>query len=158
MKARFIRFTIAVTVAVAIYPPCAHAFSDDTTRDLVAIGSPIRPAPVDPAIAHALQQISPQQIQHTIETLVDFHTRNTLSSMTKDLPSGQGASAAADWIESEFKRYSDACGGCLEVTRHLYRKSTKPYPTAHHHYQHLRNSARIRSHAVEAHGSGYRPL
>ena len=123
MKVCVIRFTIAVTVAVAIYPSSAHAFSDDTGRDLVAIGSPIRPAPADPAIAHALQQISPQQIQHTIETLVGFHTRNTLSSMTKDLPSGQGVSAAADWIESEFKRYSDACGGCLEVRRDTFTES-----------------------------------
>lgn len=132
MKARFTRFMLAVTIAATISLPRAHAFSNETTRDLDAIGSPIRPAPVDPAIAHALQQISPQQIQHIIETLVGFHTRNTLSSMTTDLPTGQGINAAADWIESEFKRYSDACGGCLEVRRDTFTESPQsriPQPT-----------------------------
>jgi hypothetical protein len=106
--------------------------SDAGTRDLDAIGAPIRPAPADPAIAHILQQISPQQIQHIIETLVGFRTRNTLSSMETDLPAGQGVSAAADWIESEFKRYSDACGGCLEVKRDTFTESPQsriPKPT-----------------------------
>jgi Peptidase family M28 len=132
MKARLQQLMMVVAIAAAICVSCAHAFSDDTTRDLDATGSPIRPAPIDPAIAHALQQISPQQIQHTIETLVGFHTRNTLSSMTKDLPAGQGASAAADWIESEFKRYSAACGGCLEVRRDTFTESPQsriPQPT-----------------------------
>src|SRR5277367_4595342 len=132
MNARFMQLTIAVTVAATLSVPGAYALSDDTTRDLVATGSPIHPAPADPAIAHALQQISPQQIQHIIETLVGFHTRNTLSSMTKDLPAGQGVSAAADWIESEFKRYSDACGGCLEVRRDTFTESPQsriPQPT-----------------------------
>ncbi len=132
MKAGFKHLTIALAIAAALAMQSAYALSDDTTRDLVATGSPIRPAPADPAIAHALQQISPQQIQHTIETLVGFHTRNTLSSMTKDLPAGQGVSAAADWIESEFKRYSDACGGCLEVRRDTFTESPQgrvPQPT-----------------------------
>src|SRR6202000_217688 len=67
-----------------------------------------------------------------IETLVSFHTRNTLSSVEKDLPAGQGVSAAADWIDSEFKRYSDACGGCLEVRRDTFTESPQsriPLPT-----------------------------
>jgi len=132
MKVCLTRFMLAVVLATAVSGPRAHALSDDTTRDLVATGSPIRTPPADPAIVHALQQISPQQIQHTIETLVGFHTRNTLSSMTTDLPAGQGINAAADWIESEFKRYSNACGGCLEVRRDTFTESPQsriPQPT-----------------------------
>jgi len=78
---------------------------------------PIAPAPADPAIAAALQQVSPQNIQATIEKLVTFKNRSTLSSMDTDLPPGTGVTAAADWIYSEFQRYSQACGGCLEVKR-----------------------------------------
>jgi Peptidase family M28 len=68
----------------------------------------------DPQIAAALREVSPQRIQQTIETLVGFGTRQTLSS---DMPAsgGKGASAAAAWIQSEFERYSKECGGCLEV-------------------------------------------
>ncbi len=68
----------------------------------------------DPQIAAALGDISAQRIQQTIEKLVSFGTRQTLSS---DMPasSGKGVSAAAAWIQSEFERYSKDCGGCLEV-------------------------------------------
>jgi Peptidase family M28 len=68
----------------------------------------------DPQIAAALREVSPQRIQQTVEKLVGFGTRQTLSS---DMPAsgGKGASAAAAWIQSEFERYSKDCGGCLEV-------------------------------------------
>ncbi|HEY1995062.1 MAG TPA: M28 family peptidase, partial [Edaphobacter sp.] len=81
------------------------------------VGQPVTTAPADPAIAAALQQVSPDNIKATITKLVSFKNRSTLSSMETDLPPGTGINAAADWIESEFKRYSDACGGCLEVKR-----------------------------------------
>src|SRR5271169_5603075 len=68
----------------------------------------------DPQIAAAVRDVSAAQIQQTIEKLVSFGTRQTLSS---DMPasSGKGAGAAAAWIQSEFERYSKECGGCLEV-------------------------------------------
>lgn len=72
---------------------------------------------IDPQIAAALTSISPQNIHRDIATLVAFGTRNTLSSMTKDLPPGQGILPAADWIEAQYKAISTACGGCLEVKR-----------------------------------------
>jgi hypothetical protein len=70
--------------------------------------------PADPQIASALHKVSSQRIQQTIEKLVSFQTRHTLSS---DVPasSGKGINAAAEWIKSEFESYSKACGGCLEV-------------------------------------------
>ena len=87
------------------------------TQPTAPAGQPITPAPADPAIAAALQQVSPDNIKATITKLVSFKNRSTLSSMDTDLPPGTGINAAADWIESEFKRYSEACGGCLEVKR-----------------------------------------
>jgi hypothetical protein len=68
----------------------------------------------DPQITAALREVSPARIQQTIEKLVSFSTRQTLSS---DMPAsgGKGATAAAEWIKSEFERYSKECGGCLEV-------------------------------------------
>ncbi len=71
----------------------------------------------DPQIAAALNAISPDTIQADIAKLVSFGTRNTLSSMSTDLPAGQGILPAADWIEGEYRRISAACGGCLEVKR-----------------------------------------
>lgn len=89
-------------------------------------GKPITAPPADPAIAKALTQISAQHIQATIEKLVTFKNRSTLSSVDTDLPPGTGISAAADWIESEFKRYSAECGGCLEVKRDDFTEPGAP--------------------------------
>lgn len=71
-------------------------------------------APPDPHIAQALREVSPARIQQTIEKLVSFHTRQTLSS---DMPptNAEGINAAADWIQGELQRYSSQCGDCLEV-------------------------------------------
>ena len=74
----------------------------------------ISPATPDPQIAAALKDVSPERIQQSIEKLVSFKTRQTLSS---DMPasSGKGATTAAEWIRGEFERYAKECGGCLEV-------------------------------------------
>lgn len=102
-----------------------------SVRDLDTAGEAAQPAPKDEAIGRALRQVSAKQVEHTIETLVSFHTRSTLSSM-EHLPKGQGINAAADWIESELKRYSQACHGCLEVKRDTFTQSPAeriPRPT-----------------------------
>ena len=88
--------------------------------DYALHATPVGPAPVDPAIARALATIKPHQIQETIQTLVGFGTRSTLSSMETDLPPGQGINAAADWIAGQFEAISHECGGCLEVKRDTF--------------------------------------
>src|SRR5262245_52010498 len=108
--------------ALALIACVVHqsAYPVASTRDLEMAGAPVRSAKPDAAIAKALGTISASEIEHTIRALVAFHTRNTLSSIEKDLPAGQGINAAADWVEAEFKRYSAQCGGCLEVKRDTY--------------------------------------
>jgi len=70
----------------------------------------------DPQIANALRQISPERIQSNIEKLVHFQTRSTISAQdAESIAAGKGIGAAREWIKSEFERYSQQCGGCLEV-------------------------------------------
>jgi hypothetical protein len=70
----------------------------------------------DPRIAAALQQVSAARIQANIEKLVSFGTRSTLSAQDPaSLAAGRGIGAAREWIRAEFERYSNDCGGCLEV-------------------------------------------
>src|SRR6185437_4707818 len=62
-----------------------------------------------------------------IEKLVSFGTRNTISINNPDAAtSGKGIVAAYEWIKSEFQRYSDACGGCLEVNTDVIQRGTDP--------------------------------
>ncbi|GAB5500891.1 MAG: M20/M25/M40 family metallo-hydrolase [Pseudohongiellaceae bacterium] len=56
--------------------------------------------------------VSAERIRADVETLVSFDTRHTLSETQSDV---RGIGAARRWIEAEFNRISDACGGCLEV-------------------------------------------
>ena len=127
------RSWLAVLIPLVMALPLpSPILAKDSPHDLSAVGTPLQVAPADPAIAHALAQISARHIQDTIETLVGFRTRHTLSSMITDLPKGQGANAAADWIEAEFKRYAEACGGCLEVKRDAFTEGPEervPAPT-----------------------------
>jgi hypothetical protein len=91
-----------------------------TEPDYQLHASPVAAAPTDPAIAQALAQVSDARIRQTIEKLVSFTTRATLSSMETDLPPGTGATAAADWIFGQFEEISKGCGGCLEVKRDTF--------------------------------------
>ena len=111
---------LGITGLLFLTVMAAYASSDDGNRDLDAKGNMILPGPADRQITDALAGITAPQVEHTIATLVTFHNRSTISSMDTDLPKGQGASAAADWIESELKRYSTECGGCLEVKRDTF--------------------------------------
>jgi hypothetical protein len=82
---------------------------------LIALSQESVPIP-DPQIAAALQQVSAKRIQNTIETLVSFQTRSTLSAQDPaSIAAGHGVGAAREWIKSEFDRYSRDCGGCLEA-------------------------------------------
>jgi hypothetical protein len=113
--AHFSSLTIGATLLTA---GLLHAQQPAPNAQLSSpVGQPVTVAPADPAIAAALQQVSPDNIKAIVTKLVSFKNRSTLSSMETDLPPGTGINAAADWIESEFKRYSEACGGCLEVKR-----------------------------------------
>jgi hypothetical protein len=83
---------------------------------------------VDPAIQNVLAQVSARQIRRTIEKSAGFHNRSTLSSISNDLPAGQGVTAAADWIAAQFVDYSADCGGCLEVKRDTFTQDAEPPP------------------------------
>src|SRR5207248_10722814 len=77
---------------------------------------PLPKLPADPKITAALKEISPHQIQATIEKLVSFGTRLTLSAQDPaSIAAGHGIGAAREWIKSQFESYSRDCGGCLEV-------------------------------------------
>jgi hypothetical protein len=96
-------WTTTILLCVAIHSAAQSTQSEPTVT-------------ADPKIAAALQQISVQQIQANIEKLVSFGTRLTLSAQDPaSITTGHGIGAAREWIKSEFERYSQDCGGCLEV-------------------------------------------
>lgn len=80
----------------------------------------------DSAIAQAIREVSPAQIQQTIAKLASFGTRHTLSVNNPGAAtSDQGIVAARNWIKSEFERYSALCNGCLEVKTDTFIQQPK---------------------------------
>jgi len=59
-----------------------------------------------------VREVSAKNIKATIEKLVSFGTRNTLSDTLSDT---RGIGAARRWIKSEFERYAQASGGRMTV-------------------------------------------
>jgi hypothetical protein len=70
----------------------------------------------DARVMAALKDVYATRIEATIDKLVGFGTRSTLSAQDPaSIKAGRGIGAAREWIKSEFERYSKGCGGCLEV-------------------------------------------
>lgn len=70
----------------------------------------------DARIAKTIQDVSADRIRQTIDKLVSFGTRSTISAQdAESIKVGKGIGAAREWIKAEFERYSKDCGGCLEV-------------------------------------------
>jgi hypothetical protein len=121
--------TCAVFTCAAIFTTGAVAASAaDVPAHGKNVGQLIAIAPSDPDIAHALTNVSAGEIRRTISALVDFQTRNTLSSMNTDMPPNTGVTAAAKWIEQQFTAISDGCHGCLEVKTDTFTEPGDPGP------------------------------
>jgi Zn-dependent M28 family amino/carboxypeptidase len=70
----------------------------------------------DRRIAGEIREVSAGRIQQTIDKLVSFNNRSTISAQDEgSIKAGKGIGAAREWIKAEFERYSKDCGGCLEV-------------------------------------------
>jgi len=74
------------------------------------------------AIADA---VDARALHATLEKLVGFGTRHTLSDTKSDT---RGIGAARRWTQARFEAISKACGGCLEIVTPMQRVSGKRIP------------------------------
>ncbi len=115
--------------------------------------------PADPRIAEAIKKVSPDRIRQTIEKLVSFGNRSTISPQDEEsVKAGKGVGAAREWIKSEFERYSKDCGGCLEVKTDAFIEQPRTASGTHANHQCLCGTARLRSGAGQSHRARHRPL
>ena len=63
---------------------------------------PQPPSNADVRLGEIASGVDPAQMRRTVEKLVSFGTRHTLSSQTDKK---RGIGAALDWTESEFKKF-----------------------------------------------------
>jgi Zn-dependent M28 family amino/carboxypeptidase len=71
-------------------------------------------APPDPqaVLAGIAAQVDARELRATVERLVGFGTRHTLSDTVSDT---RGIGAARRWAKARFEAISRECGGCLEI-------------------------------------------
>ena len=66
----------------------------------------------DPELAAVAKSVSPEALGETIDKLVGFGTRHTLSDTVSET---RGIGAARRWVGGRFEILSKACGGCLVI-------------------------------------------
>jgi len=122
--------------AVAIVSLLLASFGSQSAAQEMSQAPPPRLAEdrhTDAHIAKAIQEVSAESIQQTIQKLVSFNNRSTISAQDDEsIKAGKGIGAAREWIKSEFERYSKDCGGCLEVKTDVFTEQPAdriPKPT-----------------------------
>src|SRR5262249_51648543 len=84
---------------------------------LAGPGQPATPQQPDRNLRDLLQQIDPARIEATVNRLVQFGTRHTLSSQDDPV---RGIGAARDWIFAQLQQYAQASGGRMTVAKQSF--------------------------------------
>jgi hypothetical protein len=77
----------------------------------VALGQP-QPPRTNPYVEKIVKEVSAKNLRGTIEKLVSFGTRSTISDTVSET---RGIGAARRWIKSEFERYAQRSDGRMSV-------------------------------------------
>jgi len=84
------------------------------------------PADEHPALDDIAAAVSADALHSTIQALVGFGTRHTLSGTTSNT---RGIGAAERWAKGRFDEISQACGGCLQIVTPSQSFTGKRVPT-----------------------------
>ncbi len=88
---------------------------------------PVQPPPGDhPVLGQIAAAVSAEQLRGTIQALVGFGTRHTLSDTQSE---ARGIGAARRWTKARFEAISRDCGGCLSIVTPSQTVSGKRIPT-----------------------------
>jgi Zn-dependent M28 family amino/carboxypeptidase len=91
--------------------------------------SPAASATEQPVLRDIAVSSDPAQLQATIQALVGFGTRHTLSDTTSNK---RGIGAARRWVQARFEQIGRDCGGCLSLITpsQTVTETRVPKPTA----------------------------
>ena len=92
---------------------------------LAAAAVSASPSPTHPELRAIAGEVSPAELRKTVERLVGFGTRHTLSGA---ITPTRGIAPARDWTASRFAEIGRACGGCLQIARPSQRFSGARMP------------------------------
>jgi hypothetical protein len=128
----FLLLVAVLVVAAALSLPragVADRDDDDGAFRASGPGERARPQAPDRELRTLLQRVDLAQLERTVQTLVSFGTRHTLSSQTDPT---RGIGAATKWIYGQLQGYAAASGGrmTVELQSFIQPPSTRiPNPT-----------------------------
>ncbi len=93
---------------------------------LLAAAASAQQTPAPTPLRTIANQVSEQRLRDTVQRLVGFGTRHTLSARGSRT---RGIGAALDWTQAEFGRISRECGGCLTIVRPSDTVTNRRIPT-----------------------------
>ena len=87
------------------------------------VGVPLVPQSTDPQTLSLLNEMDPDRIQSTIQTLVNFYTRHTASTTTS---ATRGIGAARQWLLNEMMELAKPSNGLMTVSMPCYEQPAAP--------------------------------
>jgi Zn-dependent M28 family amino/carboxypeptidase len=124
-------FLSAAAVGAAAVPlaAAAPAIASTPAPRITGPGRPVSPQHPDRELRALLRQVDPARIEATIQGLVSFGTRHTLSSQTDP---NRGIGAARDWLFARFQEVAATSNGRMTVELQSFTQpvsSRIPTPT-----------------------------
>ncbi len=123
----------AATAAAAVSAPLigepAAADANPATASFGGPGRPLIPQLPDPHLRDLLRQVDPHRLEATVNRLVAFGTRHTLSSQDDPV---RGIGAARDWIFDQLQAIAATSSGRMSVAKQSFVQpvaSRIPTPT-----------------------------
>jgi len=113
----------AVTAAAAVTAPVIPEAARAEEVAAGGPGSPIRPQRPDRDLLRLLDEVDPRRIEATINRLVAFGTRHTLSSQTDPV---RGIGAATEWVYQQLLASAAASGGRMTVEKQTFIQQPGP--------------------------------
>jgi hypothetical protein len=121
--------TVAYAQETFIFPPTfgtngfANWGAGTWPPSTAAVGVPLVPQSADPLTISLLNQLDPDRIQSTIQTLVNFGTRHTASTTTS---ATRGIGAARQWLLSQMTELAQPSNGMMKASLPCYQQPAVP--------------------------------
>jgi len=122
------RTFLSASAVTAVAAPLVSVVAPASAAS-ASVGSAKNTGNFDQALRALIRQIDPNRIQSTIQTLVGFGTRNTLSSQTDP---NRGIGAAYAWVFQQMQSLAAPSNGKMTVQQQTFTQpvtSTIPTPT-----------------------------
>jgi hypothetical protein len=116
-------FLSATAAGAALLSASAPALAENEPDHLDGPGRPIKAQKPENDLRELLKQVDPDRIEATINRLVAFGTRHTLSSQTDPV---RGIGAATEWVYQEMLAIAATSGGRMTVQKQSFIQPAGP--------------------------------